>query len=154
MHHLQALLPACVYAHATFALLHLLYHCDDRLWGPSRRAAYFALSRPRISAKLAGECLHSLTKGTAEEATDAAARVLACPVALFFGEEDALVDASRTELEVKACATAGVRWVARVCKYRHADLLLAADAHTAVFAPVASLVRAAAASDGVVVGDK
>ncbi|KAJ1563853.1 hypothetical protein HK405_000523, partial [Cladochytrium tenue] len=86
--------------------------------------------------------------GAAPAASTFDVRTVRCPLALFYGTRDEIVDARRLHRECWGARSAGVRLVAveEVDGYEHMDCLWAVDAPSRVWRRVARVVQRCAAT--------
>ncbi|KAI9361151.1 Alpha/Beta hydrolase protein [Zopfochytrium polystomum] len=152
--------PPMVFMTLAYHMFHYLFGWTDTNWNPANKPAYFQFTPRPQSAKLLHHWAQmgsakvvqpfraqhppSPASASASPATphyDVTA--VRCPLALYYGTKDTIVDARRLHRECWAARGRGVRLVAveEVDGYEHMDCLWAVDAGAKVWRRVVKVLE-------------
>lgn len=151
MFEVQNRIPAAVFAHLGYTLFNYLFGWTDRLWEQWRRPAYFQFTPAPVSSKLIGGWMKSMRNGricrqnpTPGQDPNYGFSNIRCPVALFHGKEDNIVNGDRLAEELRKQGSL-IHYVS-IPEYTHMDVIWSRDASKNVFAPIMSLIHSTEAS--------
>jgi len=144
----QGNLPPSVFCVFAYAMFSYLFDWGDRNWNRGRKAKYFQCTPTFTSSKLLAHWCKALNASrivSFEDGVDpnlySVHTEIPCPIALFYGERDTLVNA---ELLIKETIAAGKHKLVhheKLENYEHLDLLWAVDAPSKLFPKIVDIIE-------------
>jgi len=144
----QNLLPSNVFSVMAYGMFHYLFGWGDSRWDKTRKFKYFQCTPTLTSSKLVHHWFKILREGqlvgfgdTKEDAECYSPdRQIACPIALFYGDKDSVVDAQRL---LAASSQHKLQAAVKFEGFEHMDLIWSKDAHTEVYPHIHNLIQSA-----------
>jgi pimeloyl-ACP methyl ester carboxylesterase len=126
---MQKFLPISLYTNLAFNMFCYLFNWNDSLWDPRRKSKYFLFSPRLVSCKLLWHWTNIMRQGVihpllAEKDNQCKLENITCPLAMFYSDEDSLVNGESLlkELQVKKI---NLIHAEKVKTYEHMDLIWA-----------------------------
>jgi len=146
MNLIHDIIPSGVFCHLGYPMFSYLFHWGDTYWDRRRKAKYFSFTPRPLSSRLirhwakifqSRQLVHF---DPADEKFEKPYSVkdINCPMAIFHGGQDSLVDGRRLIEELQGCDT--LMHAEEIPHYEHMDLIWATDAPKIIYSKIADVL--------------
>jgi len=145
---IQNILPANVFCILAYGMFNYLFDWGDSQWNKSRKFKYFQCTPTLTSSKLifhwfkilkAGQ-LVGFSDSKEDEQCYSPDNEIVCPIALFYGDKDSVVDADRL---LASSSKHNIQAAIKFEGFEHMDLIWAKNAHEKVYPHLHHVIQSA-----------